>query len=68
MVSWVGKNSMARIHRDKLLFRWITRNHEIVVGFKRVDHGKCVKCGKTIPSGNTLCDDCFKRDKDISKK
>jgi len=59
---------MTHIHRDKLLFRWITKDHEIVVGFKRVGHGKCAGCGKTIPIGNTLCDDCFRKGKDISRK
>jgi len=57
-----------RIHRDRLMFRWITKNHEIVVGFKSVKHGKCSRCGKTIPSGSNLCDECFKKDKIISKK
>lgn len=57
-----------QVHRDKLLFRWTTKNHEIVLGFKHVNHGKCNKCGKMIPLGNTLCDECFKEDKAISKK
>ena len=57
-----------RVHRDKLMFRWITKNHEIVAGFKHVKHGKCSVCGKRIPWGNTLCDDCFEKDKDVSKK
>jgi predicted amidophosphoribosyltransferase len=57
-----------RIHRDKLIFRWFTKNHEIVAGFKRVRHGTCSKCGKSIPWGTTLCDKCFEKDKSISKK
>ncbi len=57
-----------KIHREKLLFNWITKDHEIVIGFKRVKHGKCSKCGKTITSGNTLCNECFEKDKKISKK
>jgi predicted amidophosphoribosyltransferase len=57
-----------RIHRDKLMFTWITRDHEIVVGFKIVHHGICQRCGKSIPSGNTLCDACFAKDKDLSTK
>lgn len=57
-----------RIHRDRLMFTWITEHHEIVVGFKTVRHGTCRQCGKSIPEGNTLCDACFAKDKDISKK
>jgi predicted amidophosphoribosyltransferase len=57
-----------RIYRDRLIFRWITKNHEIVVGFKSVEHSKCVLCGKAVPLGNTVCDECFKKSKDISKK
>lgn len=57
-----------RVHRDKLMFRWVTKNHEIVVGFKRVNHGKCSLCGKRISLGSNVCDECFKKDKDISKK
>jgi predicted amidophosphoribosyltransferase len=57
-----------RIHRDKLMFQWITKNHEIVIGFKRVRYGTCSKCGKDIPLGNTLCDACFAKFKDYSKK
>ena len=44
------------------------KKHEIVAGFKNVKHGKCSVCGKRIPLGNTLCDDCFEKDKDVSKK
>jgi NMD protein affecting ribosome stability and mRNA decay len=50
------------------MFNWITKDHTIVVGFKRVLRGKCSECGKRIPSGNTICDECFKKDKKISKK
>jgi len=57
-----------RIHRDRLMFRWITKNHEIVVGFKRMKYGKCTTCGKDIPPGNSLCDECFEKEKGISKK
>lgn len=57
-----------RIYREKLLFKWITKNHEIVVGFKGVKRGKCSKCGKVIPYGSNICDDCFMKDKEISKK
>lgn len=57
-----------RIHRERLLFKWITKDHEIVVGFKSVKHSKCSQCGKTIPYGHTICDNCFKESKKISKK
>lgn len=57
-----------RVHRDKLMFKWITKNHEIVVGFTHVKHGRCVRCGKDVPPGNTLCDTCFAQDKTMSKK
>jgi len=57
-----------RIHRDKLMFTWFTKDHEIVVGFKTVRHGICQQCGKSIPSGNTLCDACFAKDKELSTK
>ncbi len=59
---------MVRVHRDNLIFRWITKNHEIVVGFKGIQHNKCVLCGNVVPLGNTICDVCFKKSKDISKK
>ena len=52
----------------RMSLNWITKNHEVVVGFKRVEHGKCSKCGKTISLGNTLCNACFEKDKKISKK
>jgi hypothetical protein len=60
-----------RIHRERLMFRWITKNHEIVIGFKSVKHSKCTVCGKPVPLGNTICDVCFeqfKKQKYISKK
>ena len=57
-----------RIHRDKFMFKWITKNHEIVVGLKSVKHAECSKCGKSIPYGSNICDDCFMEDKKISKK
>ncbi len=69
-VSWRLKEThmKQRIHREKMLFTWFTQNHEIVVGFKTVQHGICQQCGKNIPSGNTLCDACFAKDKEISTK
>ncbi len=57
-----------RIHRERLMFRWITKNHEIVVGFKHMKYNTCTKCGKDIPQGNSLCDKCFEKSKAISKK
>ena len=57
-----------KIHRDRLMFKWITSNHEIVVGFKRVKNERCTGCGKIIPWGNNLCDDCFEKIKKFSKK
>jgi predicted amidophosphoribosyltransferase len=57
-----------RIHREDLLFQWITKDHEIVMGFKRVKHGICESCGRRIPQGETLCDTCFKEKKKMSKK
>lgn len=57
-----------RIHRERLMFNWITKNHKIVVGFKSIKQSKCNVCGKRIPIGNTICDECFKKDKEISKK
>jgi len=59
---------MSQIHRERLMFKWITKDHEIVVGFKKVGHGKCSICGRRIPKGNTICDECFKKQKEISKK
>ena len=58
----------SQIHRDGLMFSWITKDYEIVVGFNRIFRGKCSECGKRILSGNTICDECFKKDKKISKK
>jgi len=57
-----------RIHRDKLMFHWITKHHEIVVGFKKARYSTCRKCGKCIPEGDSLCDVCFAKDKAVSKK
>jgi ribosomal protein L40E len=57
-----------QIHRDKLMFHWITEHHEIVMGFKRLRYSICSKCGKRIPEGNSMCDLCFAKDKDMSKK
>ena len=59
---------MSRIHRVGYLFKWITKDHEITVGFKRVGHGECSVCGKRIPRGNTICDMCFEKEKNVSKK
>jgi hypothetical protein len=59
---------MSEIHREGLMFQWITKDHKIVVGFKGVNRGKCSQCGKRIPSGNTICDECFNKDKEISEK
>jgi len=59
---------MTQIHREGLLFKWITKDHHIVFGFKRVGHNKCSVCGKGVPKGNTICDSCFKKEKSISKK
>ncbi len=58
----------SQIHREGLMFNWITKDHEIVVGFRHVARGKCSICGRRVPSGNTICDECFKKDKKISKK
>ena len=57
-----------RIHREKFMFQWITKNHEIVVGFKSVRRSKCSKCSKAIPYGSNICDECFMEEKKISKK
>jgi hypothetical protein len=59
---------MPKVHREGLLFKWITKDHEITLGFKRVGHGHCSVCGKRIPPGNNICDECFKKEKKISKK
>jgi len=50
------------------MFHWITKHHEIVVGFKQVRYGTCSKCGKSISEGDSLCDACFFKDKEVSKK
>jgi len=50
------------------MFHWITKHHEIVVGFKQARYGTCRKCGKTIFEGDSLCDTCFAKDKEISEK
>ena len=59
---------MSRIHREGYLFKWFTKNHEITVGIRSVGHGICSVCGKQIPSGNTICDICFEKQKRISEK
>ncbi len=59
---------MSGIHREGLMFKWSSRNYEIVFGFKRVDHSICSICGKRIPAGNTICNKCFEKEKEISKK
>jgi len=50
------------------MFHWITKHHEIVVGFKQVKYGTCRVCGKNIPEEESLCDQCFSKSKDVSKK
>jgi len=57
-----------KIHREKMMFNWFTKNHNIIVGIERVKRGKCSRCGKSIDANSTLCDDCFKLEKKISKK
>ena len=57
-----------KVHRDKLMFSWITQNHKLVMGFERFKHSTCSNCGKRIKTGNTLCDDCFVEQKQVSKK
>lgn len=65
----VGRETVSpRIHRNKLMFHWITKHHEIVVGFIRKRYGKCEKCGRSIPEGETMCDQCFAKDKEVSAK
>ncbi|MDH7507528.1 MAG: hypothetical protein QHH15_07085 [Candidatus Thermoplasmatota archaeon] len=59
---------MPRIHREGLMFKWNSKNYEIVVGFKRVNRSKCKICGKMIPAGNNICNECFEKEKKISKK
>jgi hypothetical protein len=58
----------SEVHREGLMFNWITKDHKIVVGFKRVNRGRCSVCGTRIPSGNNICDACFKKEKEISEK
>jgi len=57
-----------RIRRKGLVFNWITKDYEIVVGFKRTGHDYCKICGKRIPSGSNICDECFKKEKKMSNK
>ena len=65
----IGTGDMkTQIHREGLLFKWITKDYEIIVGFKRVGHGYCRVCGKRIPAGSNICDKCFEKEKKISKK
>jgi len=59
---------MTHIHREGLMFKWGSKNYEIIVGFKRVERSKCRLCGKTIPVGSNICNDCFEKEKKISKK
>jgi len=59
---------MSQIHREGLMFKWTTKDHEITVGFRTIGHGKCSVCGKRIPRGNTICDKCFEKQKKVSKK
>jgi hypothetical protein len=59
---------MSEIHREGLIFEWTSSNHKIVFGLKRVGHGKCNICGKRIPKGNNICNECFEKEKKISKK
>ena len=59
---------MSGIHREGLMFQWSSKNYEIVIGFKRVEHSTCSVCGKRIPAGNTICNKCFEKEKEISKK
>lgn len=64
----IGGCMKTRIHREGLLFNWITKDYEIILGFKRMGHGHCRICGRRIPSGSNICDDCFKKEKKISNK
>jgi uncharacterized OB-fold protein len=57
-----------RIHREQLMFKWFTGNHEIVVGFKKIKYNTCQICGKRIPYNETICDECFSQKKNISTK
>ena len=58
----------SQIHREGLLFKWITKEHEIVVGFRHTKRGLCNVCGRRITLGNNICDECFEKQKKISKK
>jgi len=59
---------MTEIHREGLMFRWSSKDYEIIVGFRRAGHSKCSVCGKRIPIGNTICNECFEKEKKVSKK
>ena len=59
---------MSQIHREGLMFKWITKDHEIVVGFQHTKRSICNVCGRRIPYGNTISDACFEKEKKISKK
>jgi len=59
---------MSQIHREGLMFKWMTKDHHIVFGFKRANTGTCSVCGKRIPAGSNICDVCFNKEKKISKK
>jgi hypothetical protein len=50
------------------MFYWITKHHEIVVGFKQVHYSICRKYGKCISEGDSLCDARFSKDRNFSKK
>ena len=50
------------------MFKWISENHEIEFGLKKANYNKCSVCNKRISPGNTICDDCFIKDKEISNK
>ena len=57
-----------KVHRDGLIFEWISENHKITIGFQKVIHGRCTHCGKRVDEDHTICDECFEKDKKISKK
>ena len=59
---------MGHIHRDRLMFKWITKDYKIIIGFKRIGHGHCNVCGKRISRFHNICDECFEKEKKISKK
>lgn len=50
------------------MFKWITKDHEIAVGFKHIGHGKCSICNAHTSKGSTICDKCFEQEKKVSKK